>query len=72
MRILRFPELKSLKGIAYSRVHLDRLEKQGAFPKKIHLGPAMVGWVESEVDAWLAERVARRDAAQTDASEAVA
>ena len=63
MRILRFPELKDFKGIGYSRMHIDRLEKRGTFPRRVHLGPAMVGWIESEIEDWLAERVAERDAA---------
>ncbi len=62
MRILKFDELKSRKGIPYSRVHIGRLEAQGNFPSRVHLGPGRVGWVESEIDSWLAERVARRDA----------
>lgn len=66
MRILKFPELESRKGIPYSRVHIGRLEAQGDFPRRVPLGPARVGWVEEEVDAWLAARVARRDATDQD------
>ena len=62
MRILKFDELKSRKGIPYSRVHIGRLEAQGNFPSRVRLGPGRVGWVETEIDSWLVERVARRDA----------
>ena len=61
-RILRFPELRSLKGIDYSRVHIDRLEKAGKFPKRLHLGENSVGWLEDEIDAWIAGKAAARDA----------
>lgn len=43
-------------------MHLYRLEKSGRFPKRIHLGEASVGWLEHEIDSWLAERIAERDA----------
>ena len=33
------------------------------FPKPVILGESSVGFVEAEVDAWLAERAAKRDAA---------
>lgn len=32
------------------------------FPKKVQLGANSVGFVEEEVDAWLAARAAERDA----------
>jgi prophage regulatory protein len=59
-RFLRFPELRSRKGIPFSRMHVDRLEKRGDFPKRFSLGANTVGWLESEVDAWLAGKVAAR------------
>ena len=60
MRILRFPELKPEKGIPYSRVHTDRLEKAGKFPRRVRLSDNAVGWVEDELDKWLADRAAAR------------
>ncbi|MBK7469673.1 MAG: AlpA family phage regulatory protein [Betaproteobacteria bacterium] len=30
------------------------------FPKRVQLGPSRVGWVESEVEDWLKERIAKR------------
>lgn len=49
------------RGIGYHPVHIRRLEKSGRFPQRVHLGPGKVGWVATEVDAWLAERIAERD-----------
>jgi len=62
MRILTFPELKSLKGIFYSRRHLRDLCEEGKFPKPVPISAARIGWVEEEVDQWLADKVAQRSA----------
>lgn len=59
-RVVRFSELRQLKGIPYSRQHVDRLEKAGNFPKRIKLGPATVGWFEDELDALLEAKGAER------------
>jgi prophage regulatory protein len=59
MRILSKRQLKEL--VLYSPQHVARLEKAGAFPKRVNLGPNRVGWVESEVLDWLQERITRRD-----------
>ena len=63
MRILRPRQL--FKKVPYSPVHILRLEKVGKFPKRIKLNPDgyAVGWIEEEVDQWIADRVAERDAA---------
>ena len=34
----------------------------GRFPKPIQLTTRPVGWLEADVDSWLAEKVARREA----------
>lgn len=67
MRILRFWDLES-KGIPYTRKHLLDLVKQGRFPKPIKLsaarGPSThIGWIESEIDDYVAARLAERDTA---------
>jgi prophage regulatory protein len=62
-RFLRFSQLKSEKGIPWSRMHVDRLEKERKFPKRVQLGESTVVWVEAEVDAFVAEKVAARQAA---------
>ena len=59
MRILSKKDLRAL--VLYSPAHIDRLEKAGLFPKRVQLGPCRVGWVESEVLAWLEERINKRD-----------
>jgi prophage regulatory protein len=59
-RVLREPEVARLTG--RSREQRWRDERAGLFPKRIRLGPNAVGWLESEVRAWLVERIAERDA----------
>lgn len=50
-RCLRLPELQQL--VPYSKVHLNRLEAAGGFPRRIKIGPGRVVWKLSEVMAWL-------------------
>jgi prophage regulatory protein len=60
MRILSKRQLKEL--VLYSPQHVTRLEKSGAFPKRVTLGPNRVGWVEAEILNWLQDRLDRREA----------
>ncbi len=56
-------ELKSIYGVPYSFAHIARLEAAGQFPKRVRLGACRVAWVADEVQGWIDERVALRDAA---------
>ena len=60
IRIVRRKELRHRVG--YSPAHIDRLEKANQFPKRVELGPSAVGWIESEIQAWIEARIAERDA----------
>jgi prophage regulatory protein len=53
--ILRLPAVKMRTGLSRSSIYL-RIS-QGAFPSPVSLGGRAVGWVESEVDEWLAHRI---------------
>ncbi len=61
-RLVSKKELKTVCGIPYTPQHIARLEAAGQFPKRVQLGPNRVAWVMSEVDAWVNERIANRDA----------
>jgi prophage regulatory protein len=50
-------------GINFCRVHLQRLENAGQFPRRIHLSQRRIGWLRSELESWIAARAAARDAA---------
>lgn len=51
-RILRAAELAECLGI--SRVTLWRWEREGRIPPKRIVGPNVIGWLESEIDEWMA------------------
>jgi prophage regulatory protein len=61
MKLLSYEELRPLKGIPYSKVHLWRLERDGKFPKRVPLGQSRHGWLDSEIDEWITARMAERD-----------
>ena len=54
-RVLRWPELQHKVG--YSRSNVYCLIDQGHFPPPIKLGARAVGWLESEVNAWIQDRI---------------
>ena len=54
-RALTFEELKSKKGIPYTREHLYTLWKAKKFPAPFKINRLNM-WMESEIDAYLAER----------------
>jgi prophage regulatory protein len=58
-RLLTFNELKTLKGISYTRQHIERLEKANKFPERIKIG-ARVYWYEHEIDEWIQSKADAR------------
>lgn len=59
MRLLTKKQVR--ERVCYSPAHIDRLEAEGRFPRRVRLGVSRVAWVEDEVTAWIADRVAERD-----------
>jgi prophage regulatory protein len=55
-RLMRRPEVERATGL--SRSSLYRLIAEGKFPSSIRLSEKSVAWLASEVDGWIAERVA--------------
>lgn len=68
-RIITKKELQRL--VPYTPQHIARLEKAGRFPKRVQLGPNRVGWIESEVKAWL-EEIKRKRNGNGGAADAIA
>jgi prophage regulatory protein len=62
MRLVGWQYLRDL-GITFSRGHIDRLVKQGLFPRPVKLGFSTQGWIEDEIEQYLAEKAAARAAA---------
>ena len=55
-RLMRRPEVQRVTGLSRSSQY--RLIAEGDFPSPIRLSANTVGWLASEVDAWVARRVA--------------
>lgn len=55
--ILRLPAVKARTGLSRSTIYA-RISA-GEFPKAVNLGARAVGWLESEVNAWLSQQVTR-------------
>jgi prophage regulatory protein len=62
LAILRFKQVQARTGLARSTIYLNI--KSGTFPRPVLLGARAVGWLESDISDWIAERVriARGDA----------
>ena len=56
--ILRKGETSRRVGLSVRQ--LERLELAGQFPRRVLLGSNSAGWLESEVRAWIAGRLAAR------------
>jgi len=53
--ILRLPNVKNRTGLSRSSIYL-RISK-GEFPSSISLGGRAVGWLESDIESWLQDRI---------------
>ena len=56
LQILRLEQVCRMTGLSKSLVY--QMEAEQRFPKRIRLTERAVGWIEGEVQGWLAERVA--------------
>jgi prophage regulatory protein len=61
MKLLDFDSLAA-KGVRFSGTHLFRLINAGRFPKPLKIGKRNF-WVETEIDKYIADRLAERDGA---------
>ena len=66
-RVLKLKQVKEKTGLSHDSIY--RGGKEGWFPKPVKLGPRDTtkasGWLEDEVDEFLARCVRERDAAGT-------
>jgi prophage regulatory protein len=58
VRLIR--ERQILERTGLSRTQRWRLEREGRFPARVQLSDRAFGWIESEVEAWIAQRVSER------------
>ena len=57
--ILRRKEVEKRTGLPRSTMY-HRI-KEGTFPKPLKLGARSVGWLESEIESWIATCIDNRD-----------
>jgi prophage regulatory protein len=54
--VLRFPAVKAITGLARSTIYLKIGRNE--FPKPISLGDRAVGFLQSDIEKWLQQRIA--------------
>ena len=55
LTILRRKQVEARTGLSRSTIYLRVAE--GSFPAPVSLGGRAVGWIEAEVNDWLAKRI---------------
>lgn len=60
IRMLRLAQVIDATGLRRSKIY--ELQAQGDFPRRVKIASRSVGWVEAEVQAWLAQRIAQSGA----------
>jgi prophage regulatory protein len=58
-RVLRLPVVQDRTGLTRDQIAVE--EAAGRFPKRISLTARAVGWLESEIGDWIAQRAALRN-----------
>jgi prophage regulatory protein len=53
--ILRLPQVKARVGLSRSTIYLR--VSDGSFPRPVSLGARAVGWLESDVEAWICRKI---------------
>ncbi|WP_174492926.1 helix-turn-helix transcriptional regulator [Acinetobacter sp. Marseille-Q1623] len=56
-RLIRRKEVQEKTGFGASSIYAEMAK--GNFPKAIQISERRVAWLESEIDAWIAERIAK-------------
>ncbi len=59
MKLIRLNEVIACTGLGRTTIYNYMADNR--FPKTVSLGARSVAWVESEVQEWIAEKVAQRD-----------
>ena len=54
-KLLRLPEV--LRRTGFGRSHIYNLINQEEFPKQIQISSGSVAWLESELEAWMEDRI---------------
>jgi len=57
--IIRMPEVERRTAMSGSRIY--RLMNEGKFPRSVKISDRAVGWIEQEIDEYIAAKIAARD-----------
>ena len=60
VRLIRRKEVQTKTGLGASSIYA--MMQQGKFPKAVNISERRVAWIESEVDQWIANRIAQHKA----------
>lgn len=55
MRLLRLAQVMDITGLRKTKIY--ELQAEGEFPMRVKITTHAVGWIEDEVQAWIARRV---------------
>ena len=55
LKMLRLPQVCEVTGLCRSMIY--EMEADRRFPRRVKIGVRAVGWLESEVNAWLVARI---------------
>jgi prophage regulatory protein len=58
IRLLRLTQVMDMTGLGRTKIYA--LQAEGNFPMRVQITPYRVGWIEHEVQAWIATRIAAR------------
>ena len=57
IRLLRLPEVMARTGLSRTTIYVWR--KEGRFPQPVLLGTRTLAWIESELEEWMREQIAK-------------
>lgn len=57
--LLRLPKVMEKTGLKRATIYLHI--KQNTFPKQFKIGQRAVAWLESDIDAWIDERLVKME-----------
>jgi prophage regulatory protein len=56
IRMLRLAQVIAITGLGKTKIY--ELQSEGSFPMRVQITAHSVGWIEEEVQAWLARKIA--------------
>jgi prophage regulatory protein len=68
IHVLRLAQVIERTGLRKTKIY--ELQSDGEFPMRVKITAHAVGWIEHEVQAWLAERIAKNNPLRTHTSRA--